>query len=156
MSKKIAIIFIAVIVVLLALVVWFLIQLVGSKETTTLNSPSPYSAVYLASGDIYFGKLSWFPNPRLVNVWFIQKSVDNQNQPQLNLLPFSSVSWGPTDEIFLNSKEIIFWTRLRNDSQIAKVIGQNTTGQLPPPAVPAASNEKPKAEPSNKTKDSTQ
>ena len=130
MSKKIAIIFIAVIVVLLALVVWFLIQLVGSKETTTLNSPSPYSAVYLASGDIYFGKLSWFPNPRLVNVWFIQKSVDNQNQPQLNLLPFSSVSWGPTDEIFLNSKEIIFWTRLRNDSQIVKVIGQNTTGQL--------------------------
>lgn len=153
MSKKIAIIFFAVIVILLGLVVWFLVQLVGSKETSTLNSPSPYSAVYLSSGDIYFGKLSWFPKPKMTSVWFIQKSLDNQNQPQLNLLPFSSVSWGPTDEIFLNSKEIIFWTKLRNDSQIVKVITQSAVGQLPQNSLPPdPSSEKSQSASPDKTK----
>lgn len=152
MSKKIVIIFITVIVILLALVVWFLTQLIKSKDVSTLNFASPYSAVYLASGDIYFGKLSWFPKPKMTNVWFIQKSLDNQNQPQLNLLPFSSVSWGPTDEIFFNSKEIIFWTRLREDSQIVKVINQSVAGQLPPPTFPALPSEKTKPEPTDKTK----
>lgn len=152
MSKKIALIFIVVIIILLALVVWFLVQLLGSKETPALNSPSSYSAVYLSTGDIYFGKLAWFPKPKMTNAWFIQKSLDNQNQPQLNLLPFSSVSWGPTDEIFFNSKEIIFWTRLRTDSQIVQVIGQNAAGRPPQNSLPASSNEEPKVEPSDKTR----
>ena len=137
MSKKIAFIFILVVVVLLGLVVWLIVTLMNLEKTPTVNAPSEYSAVYLTTGDIYFGKLSMFPNPRLTNVWFIQKSLDAQNQPQFNLMPIASVSWGPTSEIFLNSKEIVFWTRLRNDSQVVKALTQKSESQFPPSAFPS-------------------
>ena len=83
---------------------------------------SAYSAVYLATGDIYFGKLSWLPVPHLTHVWVIQRGVDAQNQPQFGVAPFRGAVWGPTDRINLNPKEIVFWTRLRSDSQIAQAI----------------------------------
>lgn len=83
---------------------------------------SEYSAVYLATGDIYFGKLSWLPSPHLTNVWIMQRGVDEQNQPQFGIAPFKGAVWGPTDRINFNPKEMVFWTRLRSDSQIAQAI----------------------------------
>ena len=84
------------------------------------SNTSEYSAVYLTTGDMYFGKLSWFPHPHLTNVWLLQRGVNAQNQPQFAIVPFKTAAWGPADELNVSEKQIIFWTSLRSDSQIVK------------------------------------
>ncbi len=129
LNKKLLGILVAVIVVLVLVGVWVGVKLTGNGA----DEPSEYSAVYLSSGDIYFGKLSWFPWPKIKNVWYIQRGVDAQNQPQLGLAPFTSVFWGPVDEVSLNPKEILFWTRLRESSQLVQAF-RNPQAVQPPPA----------------------
>ncbi len=118
LPKKTVFILIGVLVVLIAVIVVLGAQYISLAKPNPAG-PSAYSAVYLASGDIYYGKLDWFPWPRLTNVWFLQRSQVG-GQSQLGITPFKSAFWGPVDEIELNSRQIIFWTRLRNDSQVVK------------------------------------
>lgn len=119
LPKKLLIILIAVVIVVIGVGVWLGVKFLGPKNPA---GPSQYSAVYLATGDIYFGKLDFFPWPRMTNVWFLQRSVNQQNQAQLGVAPFDSAFWKPIDEIYLNPKQVVFWTSLRNDSQLAQAL----------------------------------
>ena len=136
-SKKLLIILLIILVIVLVLGIWLGVKILGREN---LESPSKYSAVYLQTGDIYFGELSWFPWPSLKNVWLIQRSVDQQNQVQLGIVPLKNSFWGPTDKIYLNPKQVVFWTNLRKDSQLIKALenpnilnsaGQNQQMQQP-------------------------
>ncbi len=125
-SKKFFIVLAFIVLVFAGLGVW-----VGSH----LNQQNPtgaseYSAVYLSTGDIYYGILSWFPQPHLTNVWFLQRSTDQNNQPQVGLTQLSRAFWGPVDEVYLNPKQIILWTKLRNDSQVLKAIQNSSALQV--------------------------
>ncbi|RJP43609.1 hypothetical protein C4587_02940 [Candidatus Parcubacteria bacterium] len=98
---------------------------------------SPYVAVYMASGDIYFGKAAWFPRFKLENVWYLQRGVNAQNQQELSVAPFSNVFWGPMNELYPNSEQVIFWTYLRSDSELAKALeNPSSVGQQPLPSAP--------------------
>lgn len=134
-SKKIAFILIALVIVVVAV-----IALVGAWAAKTLQlnptGPSEYSAVYLSTGDIYFGKLDWFPKPRLTNVWFLQRTADAAGASQLGIVPFKNAFWGPVDKVYLNPTQIIFWTRLRNDSQVAKAFANPELFGSAPPSSP--------------------
>ena len=83
-------VFIIIILILVGVGVWLGVSL----GRATRGGASPYSAVYLTTGDVYFGKLSWFPKVRLTNVWLLQRNVDSRNQPQLGLAPFTSAFLG--------------------------------------------------------------
>lgn len=104
---------IIVVLVLIAAGVWMAVA--ASKNP---NGESPYSAVYLTSGDIYFGKLSWFPQPHLTDVWYLQRTTDASGQAQVSVAPLKNVFWGPMDEVSLNASQILFTTRLSNSSQL--------------------------------------
>jgi len=119
LSKKLIIILVVAVVVLVAVGVWLVFWISGLSRPNPAG-PSEYSAVYMSTGDIYYGKLDLFPRMRIRNVWFLQRGVDAQNQPQLGIAPFGTAFWGPVDEVYLNPQQVIFWTRLRNDSQVAK------------------------------------
>ena len=132
-SKKLFIATVAALALLLGIVVWSGTSLMSSRQQNP-TEPSKYSAVYFATGDIYYGILSWFPSPRLTNVWMLQRSVDQNNQPQVAVAPFNRAFWGPVDEIRLNPKQIVFWTKLRNDSQVIKFIENPNLLQQQQPA----------------------
>jgi hypothetical protein len=117
--KKILIILLIILVIVLGLGIWLGVKILGRENPET---PSKYSAVYLQTGDIYFGELSWFPWPSLKNVWLIQRTIDQQNQAQLGIVPLKNSFWGPTDKIYLNPKQVVFWTNLRKDSQLVKAL----------------------------------
>jgi hypothetical protein len=106
---------IIVIVVLIAIGagVWMAIE-----NANNPNGPSPYSAVYLTSGDIYFGKLSWFPQPHLTDVWYLQRTTGADGQTQVSVQPLKNVFWGPMNDITLNANQILFTARLNNMSQL--------------------------------------
>lgn len=117
MQRRTAVLLVVLVIVLVGLGVWIGTELMGSKSA---SSPSPYTAVYLASGDIYFGRLSMFPRPKLSDAWFLQRGVNQQNQPQLGLVPFKSAFWGPTGDIYLNPQQVLFWAPVAEGSQVAQ------------------------------------
>ena len=127
--KKNSTIFFVLVVLFLALAI--ALGIVMKRD----EGASAYSAVYLTTGDVYFGKLSWFPHPHMTNVWLLQRGVDAQNQPQLGASPFKNAVWGPMDEVTFSEKQIVFWTRLRSDSQVAK--GFENPQSLQPEGTPA-------------------
>lgn len=136
---------IVIVVVLVAAGVWGWTEMAQSNSPT---GPSPYSAVYLSSGDVYFGKLSWFPEPHMTDVWYLNRTVNQSGQSQIAVAPLKSVFWGPVDEINLNPKQILFWTRLSNASQLVAGFenpsslqqGQAPTSSLGIPPVGAPSS----------------
>lgn len=142
LPKKIVFILIAIIVVFVVAGIWIGSKFLMPKDP---SGPSEYTAVYLSTGDIYFGKMDWFPWPRLKNVWLLQRGVNQQNQQQLGLVPFTSAFWGPVDEISLNPKQVIFWASLRNDSEMAKALANpaalaQQAQQSPQQAMPTATS----------------
>ncbi|MBI2623586.1 MAG: hypothetical protein HYW65_03360 [Candidatus Liptonbacteria bacterium] len=130
MSKRFAVIVIVIVIVLVLAGVW-----VGSLIAGGKRGASGYTAVFLVTGDVYFGKLSWFPSPKLSSAWFLQRGVDQQNQPQLGLAPFTSVFWGPAGDVYLNPKQILFWAPIKPESQVAQAIANpQSVQQAAPPA----------------------
>ena len=128
--KKSRIIFFGIlIIVVIILAVWVGILIASNSNGTNPTGPSPYSAVYLSTGDIYFGKLSWWPSPHMTDVWYLQRTQGQNGQTQVSIQPMTSVFWGPGNEIDLNSKNIIFSTRLMNNSQVVQVMENPTAGQ---------------------------
>jgi hypothetical protein len=104
---------------------------------------SPYAAVYLSTGDIYYGKISWTPAPHLTDVWYLQKSAASNGAIQYGIEPFKTAVWGPVDEIYFNQANVIFWTYLASTSPVVQAIEnpslfQQMEQQLnqTPPAVP--------------------
>ena len=124
--------FVAVAIVALVIVAALL-----SLVLVSMNKPklSGFSAVYLENGDIYFGKLNWFPRLNLSNTWFIQKNTDQTGGSQLNINPFSGIFWGPDSKIYLNRDRVVFTVRLRADSQVAKFL------ENPPESNPGANDQ---------------
>jgi hypothetical protein len=95
----------------------------GTEGVAANNSAlSPYSAVYLSTGDIYFGTLVWSPSPHLEDAWFLQRGTNAAGNATVSVYPFSQVTWGPSDTVYLNSSQIIFWTRLSSTSTVAQLI----------------------------------
>lgn len=119
MKKKTVILIAVVAVLALALGVLITLNIVNKSDEM---KASKFTAVYMTSGDIYFGKMDWFPWPRLKSVWYLQRSVDQENQPQLGIAPFKKIVWSPIDEIYLNSKQMILWTKIRAGSELAKAL----------------------------------
>jgi hypothetical protein len=117
---------IVVIIVIAGAATWIWMDVLAAQNP---NGPSPYSAVYLTSGDVYFGKLSWFPSPHMTDVWYLNRTAGPNGQAQISVAPFKGAFWGPMDEINFNPKQILYWTRLSNASQLVK--GLENPSSLP-------------------------
>ena len=84
---------------------------------------SSYYAVYLISGDLYFGKMAWYNSHVLTDVRMIQQQKDEKEQMVLSLADFSkSVVWGPVGELRLNKNNILWTSKLTDESQVVKLI----------------------------------
>jgi hypothetical protein len=117
--------------ILLAVVIILLIILGVVIYWQKIGFEKPYWAVYLETGDLYFGKLNRFPRLSLSNVWFLQ--VNSQEvQSSLGVAKFGQAFWGPQDKIYLNEKNIIWKAKLRDDSQVLNFI----KNQIPQSSTP--------------------
>lgn len=122
------VLFAIVIVLLVALVV-----IVGWKYLA--GSPS-YYAVYLRTGDLYFGELSTFPSFTLNHVYMLQINSQDQKNP-VSIQKFTNVFWGPEDSLNINKSEVVWYTRLASDSKLVQLIQTNPS--LTPSATGAGS-----------------
>lgn len=106
------------------LVVVLIIALAGVIYWQKGGFERPYYAVYLDTGDIYFGRLNYFPRLSMTNVWFLQRNAQDSQNP-LSLSKFRDAFWGPEDRMELNYKDIVWMAKLKNDSEVLKYIRNN-------------------------------
>lgn len=90
---------------------------------------SAYSAVFLSNGQVYFGRLKSQSSSEFVltDVYYLQLAGNGQAQTQLSEPKFSLIKLGnelhgPTDELFINTQQVLFWENLRGDSKVVQSI----------------------------------
>lgn len=106
-------VFIAVVLGVAVLAAFVTVRIVGTRQAQR------YVAVYLETGDIYFGQMRWFPSPRLSNVMFLQQA---QGQEGLMVDHFTNVVWRPQEPMRISRDKIVFWTYLDPASPIVQAI----------------------------------
>ncbi|MFA4999129.1 MAG: hypothetical protein WC519_00040 [Parcubacteria group bacterium] len=74
----------------------------------------PYMAVYLTTGNIYFGKTSLFPCVKMQDPWFFQSTEDGG----LSFQRFSDAVWAPKTGMKINRNQIVFMSKLSETSPI--------------------------------------
>lgn len=90
-----------------------------------------YQAIFLINGQVYFGKdvVRKDGYTILKNVHYLQiegnDSVDNKTK--LNLIKLGTEIHGPTDTLYVNDKNILFYEDLRPDSNVIKSIESKST-----------------------------
>lgn len=82
-----------------------------------------FYAVYLRTGDVYFGKLSYVPFG-LSQVYTLQVNPQSQETP-INIQRFTNVFWGPEDFMKINRDEVVWVVKLSSQGQLAKLIKAN-------------------------------
>lgn len=121
--------------VLVGVVIVLLLGVIALLVWQTWFAEPAYYALYLRTGDIYFGKLVRFPYFGLKQVYLIQVNARDPANP-LSIQRFANVFWGPEDFIKVNRDEVIWMTRLSKEGQLANVL--RTNPNLIPPSPPAA------------------
>ncbi len=129
-------------ILLLAIVILAVAVLITWKGKN-ISLQRPYYAVYLRTGDMYFGHLSRFPRLALTNVYFLQQT-QNGGKTGLTIQQFKKAAFAPQDKIELNRSNVIWIAKLQPDSQIVQYI----EGKLPPASPAAPSSAQPSSVPS--------
>jgi len=80
-----------------------------------------YYAVYLNTGDLYFGHLTTFPTVIMTDVYYMQR---NETDKSVGLQRFTDSVFNPENKITLNRDNIVWTTKLKDDSEVIKAIKQ--------------------------------
>ena len=87
----------------------------------------PVTGVLLETGDMYFGKLSYFPRLSLTDVYVVQSVADPLDPTQITyqVVPLRFSIWGP-GKINLNYDKIVFMGKVGEDSQVMQAIREQS------------------------------
>lgn len=136
--------------ILLGVVLVLVVVLIVLVAWQFFFSSSPFYAVYMKTGDVYFGKLQRFPSFGLTDVYTLAVNQQNAQNP-VSVQKFSNVFWGPSDFLKLNQDEVVWYTELRSDSQLLQLITSNPNlvpqqqAQTPSPSQTPSSSQTPSA-----------
>jgi len=109
----------------LILAIVLLSVLVYISFINKVDKKPTYHAVFLRSGDMYFGKLSRFPKLTLADVWYLQVNTQENQQTGFKLVKFTNMVFGPKDEMEINKDNVVWISKLRDDSQVVSFILQS-------------------------------
>jgi hypothetical protein len=124
-----------VLVALLLVVIAGSLVIVALVYKDKLGLGGAYYAVYLDTGDLYFGKLSRFPSLALTDVWYLERGAQ-----QLSINDFSQIVWGPAGTLKLNDDRVVWVVKLSSQSQLLPYLkGELSAGNQAPAAAPETS-----------------
>ena len=130
-NKNNLILLLAIVILAIAIYISF-----GGKNVSLKR---PYYAVYLRTGDMYFGHLCRFPRLALTNVYFLQQT-QNKGKVGLSLQQFKKAAFSPEDKIELNRYNVVWITKLQPDSQVVQFIEGKLPSAGPSVQPPTSSN----------------
>ena len=87
---------------------------------------TPYQAVLLSNGAVYYGKLSGYGtrNPVLTNVFYIVSKTDPETKQVSNLLVKRGKELHGPDRMYINANQIVMVEPVGPDSKVAQLINQ--------------------------------
>ena len=121
-------------VIAIAIIAIGLLALIGAVYYYKFSDPGvktdKYQAVFLADGQVYFGKLSGVNNKylKMTDVYYLQtnnqKEVTEESgeQSQPGLIKLGSEVHGPEDELRINAEQVSYWENLKSDSKVSSAI----------------------------------
>ncbi|MDP2789769.1 MAG: hypothetical protein Q8O51_01440 [bacterium] len=134
--------------VALFLLVVAVVLVIGSSLFQTFwanrHRSNAYQAVFLTSGQVYFGKLEQLTEKEIVivDVYYLQ-ATDNPQQasgtktetnanintsaataPQYSLIKLGGELHGPQDRMYINRSQVLFTEDLKDSSQVVTAIRQ--------------------------------
>jgi hypothetical protein len=85
---------------------------------------TPYSAVLLDTGQLYYGKLANAGSnfPELTDVYYIQSSVNQETKAVSSVLVRRGNEWHGPDRMFLNERHIVLVEPVGTNSKVAQLI----------------------------------
>ncbi len=95
-----------------------------SQVSEKLASGSDYYAFFLTNGQVYFGKLikNTSEEMAIANVYYIQAKDPTQGESTFKLIKLGNELHGPTDMMYINRAQVIFYEQLRKDSKVVESI----------------------------------
>ena len=89
--------------------------------------PTPYQAVLLSNGSVYYGKLQGYgtPNPVLTNVFYIVSTVNPTTKQTSNTLVKRGKELHGPDRMYLSPTHIVFVETVGTGSKVAQLIAQS-------------------------------
>jgi hypothetical protein len=129
----------AVIVLLVALVA--LISFGGPKAESKFVDTSKLQAVFLNTGQVYFGNISSLNSKYFVltNIYYLQTSggstadTTSASNTNVSLVKLGCELHEPLDQMVINSDQVTFWENLGDNGQVAKAVTtfekENPNGQ---------------------------
>ena len=85
---------------------------------------TPYAAVLLDNGNLYYGKLvnAGSSFPELTDVYYIQSQVNQDTKAVTSLLVRRGNEWHGPDRMFLNDRHIVLIEPVGTNSKVAQLI----------------------------------
>lgn len=129
----------AVVILLVALVV--LISFGGPKSEDKYVDSTKLQAVFLNTGQVYFGNIKSLNNKYFVlsNIYYLQSTNSNSSSAasssasNITLVKLGCELHEPYDQMVINSDQVTFWENLQDGGQVAKAVKtfqeQNPNGQ---------------------------
>ncbi len=108
----------AILAVAVLAVVWV------SKREPAVRFGTPYQAVLLSNGQVYYGRLEGFgtARPLMTEVYYVQSSANPQTREQTNILLKRGREWHGPDRMYLNPSQILLVEPVGPDSKVAELI----------------------------------
>lgn len=111
-----------------------LLGLIGCERGRRHNGPeisTPYSAVLLDGGQLYYGKLERADSDflELTDVYYIQSSVNQETKAVSNVLVRRGSEWHGPDRMFLNARHVVLVEPVGTNSKVAQLIEADKQGK---------------------------
>jgi len=90
----------------------------------TVSFDTPYQAVMLDNGQLYFGKIQGFSSafPVLKEVYYVQEQLDPETKKVKNVLVRRGSEWHAPTQMVVNSRHIVMIEPVTPGSTVAKLI----------------------------------
>ena len=104
----------------------FTISLAGCGGGSAPKFDSQYQAVFLANGQVFFGKLSALGTdyPRLDDVFYVQQQVNPETKQPTSVLIRRGREWHAPGYMVLNARTILMIEPVGADSKVAQLIAE--------------------------------
>ncbi|MBS0594360.1 MAG: hypothetical protein JSR84_12905 [Proteobacteria bacterium] len=104
----------------------FSISLAGCGGGSAPKFDSQYQAVFLANGQVFFGKLSALGTdyPRLDDVFYVQQQVNPETKQPTSVLIRRGREWHAPGYMVLNARTILMIEPVGADSKVAQLIAE--------------------------------
>lgn len=114
----------------------------GDKNEASAVKTTEWQAVFLANGQVYFGKFAKLSDKEIVltNIYYLQvipvdqasetaANPTGKDSQQLKLVKLGGELHGPSDEMVINKAYVLLTESLRSDSGVVKSINEYIAGQ---------------------------